>query len=192
MQGASASSEPPPKPARESSSWTVIIAIFTAVFALAVLPRLFAHDLVGKPAPEMTLPLMMGAPVVPGMAGAKGVDLASLRGHVVVLDFWAPWCGPCRQEMPHLDALYKKHAGEGVMVMGVLVDDDRTGARALVQKLGLTYPQLDDEQHLAANRYDVHSLPTLVVLDKAGTVKTYRAGFTSEDELEAYIAAASK
>ncbi len=182
----------PGKGERDGSSWVVIVAIFAAVFAIVVLPKLreARHALVGQGAPALSLPLLAGGPAAPAVSKGGAVDLASLRGHVVVLDFWAPWCGPCKMEMPHLQALSQRRAADGVVVVGVLVDEDRTGAAEVVSQLRLTYPQLDDDRHQAAEKYEVRSLPTLVVLDKQGVVKTYRTGFTEEAELDAAIDAA--
>src|SRR5688572_27422698 len=104
----------------------VIFAIIIGFFAMAILPRMLeqSHAMVGKPVPALTLPALTSA------SGEK-VDLASLKGKVVVLDFWAPWCGPCKHEMPVLNKLAQKHAAN-VVVIGVLVDPDLDGARAVL------------------------------------------------------------
>ena len=108
------------------------------------------------------------------------------KGKVVVLDFWAPWCGPCKHEMPILDKLAKK-LGPDVIVLGVLVDPDLDGARAVLSRLQIGYPQVDDERRAASRAFSVSVLPTLVVIDRTGTVRTYRTGFSPEEDLEAAI-----
>src|SRR5262245_1461480 len=111
----------------------VLLAIGIGFFAMAILPRLLErpHKMVGKPVPAIVLPPLAGA----APSGATAVNLASLKGKVVLLDFWAPWCGPCREEMPVLDSLAQKHAAEGLVVIGVLVDPNRTSARSVLSNL---------------------------------------------------------
>lgn len=169
--------------------WLWAIAAVVA-FKLVILPGLLQpeHALVGKPVPTLELPELAGAPAT--TKGGGKVRLDQLAGKVVVLDFWAPWCGPCRQEMPVLDGIAKRYAGQGVVVMGVLVDPDREGARDVLAHGKIGYPQLDDEVGAASKAFSIRSLPSLVVVDKKGVVRTYRTGYTSEAELEAAIKSA--
>jgi thiol-disulfide isomerase/thioredoxin len=155
----------------------VVLAVALGFFAMAILPRLLerSHAMVGKPAPTLALPALHG--------GKAGLDLASLRGKVVVLDFWAPWCQPCKHEMPVLDKLAKK-LGPDVVVVGVLVDPDLDGARAVISRLQIGYDQVEDDKRAAARAYSVSVLPTLVVIDKQGTVRSYRTGFSPEEDVE--------
>lgn len=175
--------QPRPK-APKGNSAIVILAVLLGLFAMAVLPRILeqSHPMVGKPLPALTLPRLAGAP---SLGGAATVDLAALKGKVVVLDFWAPWCGPCKHEMPVLDRLAKRFGPDGVVVVGVLVDQDRDGARDVIKGLNLGYPQLDDAIRGEASKlFSVHSLPTMVVIDRTGTVRSYRTGFAPEEDLE--------
>jgi cytochrome c biogenesis protein CcmG, thiol:disulfide interchange protein DsbE len=165
----------------------VILAVIVGFFAMAILPRMLeqSHAMVGKPAPALTLP---GLSTV---AHSKSIDLASLKGKVVVLDFWAPWCGPCKHEMPVLDKLAKKHAND-IVVVGVLVDPDLEGARDVLRALKIEYPQVEDDRRAAASSFAVHALPTLVVIDRNGTVRSYRTGYSPEEDMEAAIERALK
>lgn len=89
-----------------------------------------------------------------------------------------------------LDGIARKYAGSDVVVMGVLVDPDRDGARDVLAQGHIGYPQLDDDTGLASKAFTIRSLPSLVVVDRKGVVRTYRAGYTSEAELEAAIKSA--
>jgi len=163
----------------------VVLAVVLGFFAMAILPRLLeqSHAMVGKSAPALSLPPIAGTPQ---LLGKLPVDLASLKGKVVVLDFWAPWCTPCKHEMPVLDKLAKK-LGPDVVVLGVLVDPDLDGARAVISRLQIGYPQVEDDKRAAARAFAVNALPTLVVIDKQGTVRSYRTGFSPEEDVEAAI-----
>ena len=86
--------------------------------------------------------------------------------------------------MPELQQLALRMAADGVVVLGVLVDPDRDGARAFLKRAGITYPQLDDERGEAAAAFSVHSLPTLVIVDKTGKIQSVRVGYAPSEELE--------
>jgi len=163
----------------------VVLAVALGFFAMAILPRILeqSHQMVGKAAPAVTLPALDGAPQ---LQGKTPVDLAALKGKVVVLDFWAPWCAPCKHEMPVLDKLAKK-LGPDVVVLGVLVDPDLDGARAVLSRLQIGYPQVEDDRRAASQAFSVNVLPTLVVIDKSGIVRSYRTGYSPEEDVEAAI-----
>jgi cytochrome c biogenesis protein CcmG/thiol:disulfide interchange protein DsbE len=168
----------------------VVLLVLSGFFALAILPRLVdtSHPLVGQAAPEFVLPVLPGT-VQPGASTAP-VALSSLRGRVVVLDFWAPWCKPCRQEMPELDKLSKKLGAEPVTFLGVMVDGDPLDARELIKALSIGYAQIDDETGKASKDYRVQTLPSIVIIDKLGTVRAYHVGTWDGDEVEAAVRAA--
>jgi thiol-disulfide isomerase/thioredoxin len=158
----------------------VVLLVLSGFFAMAILPRLVdgSHPMVGRPAPEFALPLL----AVP----SKPFDgkLSSLRGKVVVLDFWAPWCKPCRAEMPELDALARKLATEDVAIVGVMVDGDSMDARMFLKDANIGYVQLEDDKGQASHDYAVRSLPSIVVIDKQGTVRSYHSGVWTGEEVE--------
>jgi thiol-disulfide isomerase/thioredoxin len=163
----------------------VLIAL-SALFGLAILPRFSpAHGgLVGKPAPAVTLPVIAN-----GDAGAR-IDLASLKGHAVVLDFWATWCGPCAVEAPILDRLQRRYANKGLMVVGVNVSDSPEAVKAYAHERGLSYTMVSDAEGGAQRDYDVTKLPSLVVIDREGRVASFAVGITDESALDDMIAAA--
>ncbi|MCA9534593.1 MAG: TlpA family protein disulfide reductase [Myxococcales bacterium] len=157
-----------------------------AVALVAMLGRgLFGSALTGTEAPALDLPIAAGAGALEG----DRVSLASLRGRVVVLDFWASWCGPCRRSIPILNDLEAELAGEPVTFLGVNVEGEM-GPRRLQQvhtELGAHFPTLQDRTGEVKARYGVSVLPTLVVLDGEGVVRHVGTGVPSEDSLRATI-----
>jgi thiol-disulfide isomerase/thioredoxin len=134
------------------------------------------------------LPVRSGAPApdfaLPRVDGQKGtVALASLRGQVVVLDFWATYCPPCRMMMPVLDQLHGEWSGKGVAFVGV--DSEEIEPDLLQEFLaqhGIPYPIVADDGTLGAN-YKVRALPTLVVIGRDGAIRDSFVGFTSKATL---------
>lgn len=107
---------------------------------------------------------------------AAPLTLASLRGKVVVLDFWAGWCGPCRVAMPALAGLDRRMRSKGVTVVGVLTDDpELEKAAGIAYELGVRYPLVVDTGGVA-QRYGANELPTLVVIDGAGKIRAREVG----------------
>lgn len=162
----------------------VVLIALSALFGLAVMPRLgVSGSMVGKPAPDVTFPVAAN-----GDPGAR-MQLASLRGKPVVLDFWATWCGPCAVQAPILDRIARRHAKRGLVVLGVNVDDPPETARAYAAQKGLSYPIVTDPSRAAASRYGVQQLPSLVVIDKEGRVVAYLTGIVDEASLDEIVAA---
>ncbi len=160
------------------------IVLGYAILPLFNTPR---SKLVGLPAAGFTLPVMSG-----GEPGSR-VRLQDLRGKVVVLDFWASWCAPCRAEAPIIDRVARRHDGKGVVVLGVTTsDDDWPRAVQFATSHQLGYTTVFDEGDHVANAFLVRELPTLVVIDKDGIVSAVRPRMVHEDELEALVSAAGK
>ncbi len=133
-----------------------------------------------------------GAPDFTGTTlQGEQLSLADLRGNVVVLDFWATWCGPCRQALPHIEELAREFAGRPVRVIGVNLDgpDAESQVRALVEQEELTFTQLLDSEQAIARSYNVRAIPHIVVIDATGAVRHAQDGFNPEtkDELRALI-----
>ncbi len=176
------------QPASEATSGlgtlgvVALLAVLLAAFAF--LPRLFPEQgsaIVGHDAPDFRLGVVANGP--PGPLGVH-----DLQGKVVVLDFWATWCGPCRAEAPILDALSRRWHDRGVAVVGVDTDTpDQGDPAAFARAEGLSYPIVHDETGVVSRRYGVEGLPTLVVLSPAGKVIAVRTGLTDEGELERLI-----
>ena len=121
--------------------------------------------------------------------GGDNLRLSEHRGEVILLNFWASWCGPCRQEMPHLDALQKKYESLGVNVIGVSVDKEPGKADQLLKEIPVAFPVLYDTESQVSAAYNVAAMPTTVLIDRDGNMrylhKGYKPGY--EDQYEQQI-----
>jgi peroxiredoxin len=99
------------------------------------------------------------------------------RGRVVMVNFWATWCGPCRIELPHLSRLHEKYRGSGFLMLGVNIDEDPAQAKALVAKLGLKFPVLLDTDKRVVGAYDLNAMPATVLIDKDGRARHVHRGY---------------
>jgi len=140
---------------------------------------------IGGPAPAFSLKRL---------DGGGTVDLASLRGKPVVLNFWASWCGPCKAEAPALEKLWRQYRGKGVVFVGVDSNDASSDARRFMSAHGITYPVVSDKNGLvAANRYDIASLPVTYFVNRKGRlVATHILGSVTKyaSEFRSALAAA--
>ncbi len=119
--------------------------------------------LIGRQAPPFALPLFDGG----------SVSLESLRGKVVFLNFWASWCVPCRAEARVLEAASLKYRDQGVVFVGIAIQDKEEDARAFLREFGVTYPNGRDASGRAAIDYGVWGIPETFVIDRAGRI-TYK------------------
>jgi len=149
------------------------IAGFAAL--ITALP-LFAGVDTSSPAPDFTLQAQSGKPV----------ELAQLKGQVVMLNFWASWCGPCRQEMPLLDSIYKKYGKAGFTMLGVNVEPDSKAANDWLKQTPVTFPILYDTDSKVSKLYGVSGMPSTVIVDRKGTVRMIHRGYKPGDE-EQYL-----
>ena len=105
--------------------------------------------------------------------GTDPVDLSQLRGRVVILDFWASWCGPCRMMMPVLSQMAERYRAQGLTVLG-LTDEPVEVARSVGMRLNIRYTLASNT--LAMRSYAVHNLPTMVVVDRGGHIREVTVG----------------
>jgi protein SCO1/2 len=136
----------------------------------------------GHPAPALNLP---------GLHGGR-ISLDSLRGKVVVLNFWATWCAPCKSEMPMLNAWYRRMKNQGVVLLGVDQQEGAGDVAPFVRRLGVTYPIALDTDGMTSARFDVAGLPTTLIIDRRGIVHSYRPGILDETYLSAQVRGASR
>lgn len=133
-------------------------------------------SLVGKDAANFTLSDLNG----------KSFSLAKLRGKVVVIDFWASWCGPCRETLPHVEKLHREFKDKGLVVLGIN-DEDIDDIRQFVQKNGYTFPTLIDVESAVSELYGVSSIPQTLIIDRDGKVFAHFYGTGEEENLRAAI-----
>lgn len=115
----------------------------------------------------------------------QSVTLSGLEGKVVVLSFWATWCGPCKEEMPHLQKMYEEKKDAGLVVLSISTDDARSASRVkpYIVKNGYTFPVLLDRDATVIGTYNpAKTLPFTVVIDKAGQVVKVSSGYNPGDE----------
>jgi len=143
-------------------------ALLTAVTALAS-----AAD-AGGPAPDFTLNELSGAPAA----------LSQYRGQVVLVNFWATWCGPCQQELPLLDQVYKKYKPAGFTLLGVNVDKDAPAVKDLLARKPLSFPVLLDPANSVSKAYHVDDMPSSVLIDRKGMIRYVHRGYKPGDENE--------
>ena len=113
--------------------------------------------------------------------GGKPVPLDSYEGQVVVLNFWASWCGPCRDEAPVLEKWHKKLKGQNATVVGVDVLDVTGDAEDFIEEFGLTYPQLRDADGSKLRDFEIRGYPETIVLDRQGRIAATARGAIGED-----------
>jgi peroxiredoxin len=126
------------------------------------------------PAPDFTLPARDGG----------SVQLSSLKGQVVMINFWATWCGPCRQEMPLLEQIHAKYEPLGFTLLGVNVEPDSAAATAWLEGMPVTFPVLFDTKNAVAGAFGVMGMPSSVFVDREGRVRHVHRGYKPGDEAQ--------
>jgi peroxiredoxin len=125
-----------------------------------------------SPAPDFTLKSNSG----------ENLKLSELRGDVVLINFWASWCGPCRQEMPLLSELHDKYKDLGFTVLGVNVEENSAQARKLLKESPVSFPVLFDNDSTVSKEYNVVAMPSTVLVDRDGNVRYLHKGYQPGDE----------
>lgn len=114
----------------------------------------------------------------------KNIKLSELRGEVVMLNFWASWCGPCRKEMPLLEQIHKKYKKLGFTLLGVNVEQDTRAAKNYLKDVKVSFPILFDPANKTSKLYNVSAMPTTILIDRNGNKrflhKGYKAGYEND------------
>ncbi len=123
-------------------------------------------------APNFTLKSILG----------DNLRLSEYRGQIVLINFWASWCAPCRQEMPALEALYQEYKDIGFTIFGINVDNEQEKGIAAAAQANVNFPILFDANKQVSEKYDVQAMPTTVVVGRDGTVQYVHLGYKPGDE----------
>jgi len=146
---------------------TLLLWAIFSLQAMAVQP--------GESAPKLKLPELETGNVI---------SLNDLTGKIVYIDFWASWCGPCRQEMPLLNALHNKYEPLGFTVLGVNVEEQVENAKAFLADRPVDFPILLDSNNRISKLYDVVAMPSTVVIDRDGNIRFIHYGYQKGDEVK--------
>jgi peroxiredoxin len=161
---------------RHPMNWIRTILV-TAALSLCAGQALAANT--SGPAPDFTLKSQTG----------ENIKLSELRGQVVMINFWASWCGPCRQEMPLLDQIYQHYEPMGFTLLGVNVEEDSTAANKVLKEIPVSFPVLFDNKSQVSESYKVRAMPSTVLIDRDGKMRYlhegYRPGY--EDEYQQQV-----
>lgn len=128
----------------------------------------------GRRAPEINL----------RTADGQSVRMSDLRGKVVIVDFWASWCEPCREELPVLEQLHQRYGQRGLVVVGVGIDREAGQYRSFLQRMDLSFPVVHDSGHQVAERYAPPTMPSSFIIDRNGVIRHVHEGFRRSDARE--------
>lgn len=155
------------EPYRSISAWRAMVA--SLVIGCAALMGTSSG-----PAPDFSLPARDGSEI----------SLDALRGQVVMINFWASWCGPCRQEFPLLDQLYQRYSPLGFTLLGVNVESDLSDPERWLAATPVSFPVLFDRENKVSQLYAVNAMPSTVFIDRQGNIRYLHRGFKPGDENE--------
>jgi peroxiredoxin len=140
--------------------------LLVSIALLLLMPSAYADNIKGQ-APDFTLKSRSG----------ENIKLSELRGEVVMLNFWASWCAPCRQEMPLLEVLHKKYGDLGFTLLAVNVEEDSSKADVLLKDISVTFPILFDNTNKVTKLYKVVAMPSTVIIDRDGNLRYLHRGY---------------
>ncbi len=145
---------------------TFIRLIAALTLSVCLAPCATAETIQGK-APDFTLKSQ----------GGDNIKLSELRGKVVMINFWASWCGPCRQEMPVLDQLYQRYRSLDFIILGVNVEENSDAAKSLLKDIPVTFPILFDSANNVSKLYKIKGMPSTLLVDRGGNMRHLYMGY---------------
>jgi thiol-disulfide isomerase/thioredoxin len=158
------------------------IGIVFALGACLLLPAVAAYADSGEAAPPFSLQTLDG----------KTVTRDSLKGKVVLLDFWATWCGPCLKALPELKDLRQKNASQPLVIVSVSVDEDKKTVQEFASRNGMDWLQAWDAKMTAVSAFRIDSFPSYIILDSEGRIAYRQKGWSPGRSAEALGAAVSR
>ncbi len=128
-------------------------------------------------------------PVVMRDTTGAELDLRSLDGKVILVDFWASWCGPCRREMPFLQKLHERYARDGLVVVGVSIDKSTKKMNKFLRSTPVTFRIVHDPEVEVASKYELETVPSSYLIGRDGRIRSVHEGFEEDDAatLEAHV-----
>jgi cytochrome c biogenesis protein CcmG/thiol:disulfide interchange protein DsbE len=176
-------------PRRHPARWLALTGAIVVVVVFSIVawnrfgtdPSLVRSPLIGKPTPEFSLPDLADE------SGATLVRSADFEGRLYVVNFWASWCVPCREEAPHLQSFYERWSARGVGMVGIVYNDVPGAAREFREEFGLTYPQALDPDGVTAIDFGVFGVPETFVIDQRGVVMAKLIGALDADTLDRVV-----
>jgi len=158
---------------RSKSSMATVLTLALGLSVAALPTASTAGNIAdGASAPSFQLASMNGKPLA----------LGELKGQVVLINFWASWCGPCRQEMPILEQLYRSYQAAGFTLLGVNVEPKEGDAQKFLKGTPVSFPILFDPDSKVSKLYEVSGMPSTIIVDRKGTVRYVHHGYKPGDE----------
>ena len=118
-------------------------------------------------------------------ADGSTIELAKLKGKVVVLNYWATWCGPCRMEIPGFNDVYRKYKGKGLEIVGISLDQQGWAVvKPYIEKAKINYPVVVADETLASAYGQIEAIPVTIIIDKKGNIVDRQIGAMREDDFE--------
>ena len=148
------------------------VSALLLIGVLVASPTVQSADLlIAEPAPDFALKSLSG----------RNLRLSEFRSQVVLVNFWADWCGTCKEQLSDIEKLYSEHNGNAFEVLSINIDRDVDKARRTVTNLGLNFPVLSDAQKRISRLYDLDATPSVLLIDAHGVVRHIHRGYSSGD-----------
>jgi peroxiredoxin len=164
------------------------IGVAITLIAVGVGSLLWMGQQPATSAPQPTTPAGATAPDF-ALFSPEGqeIGLSDYEGQVILINWWATWCPPCKAEMPALNAFYETYQADGFVVLAVNSQEGASTVKDFIQNNGFTFPVLLDSQGQVMNRYHVRALPTSFIIDRQGVIQHIQTGEISPQQLEAIV-----